>query len=158
PVTLPLHTISRFEIHLHEPVNLNVLLLFSFVNTAIEISANLGESLIATVSYGVLFGLILGKPLGITLLSVIGVKSGMASLPADLRWSHIWGMGMIAGIGFTMSIFISLLAFKDVEAQITAKISVLLGSVVSGLLGYIWLNIMAKKKHKSSVSSSISVW
>jgi NhaA family Na+:H+ antiporter len=88
---------------------------------------------------GIFSGLLLGKSLGIAIFSFLAVKIGVSSLPDDLNWSHVLGAGLLGGIGFTMSIFISLLAFSDSGIVQGAKISVLLSSVVAGTTGYLML-------------------
>lgn len=144
--TLPLKRIARLEHQLHDPVSFIILPLFALANTAILFPEHIGEALDSPINYGILLGLIIGKPLGIFLVSYIAVKAKMASLPADLKWAHILGIGFLAGIGFTMSIFIAMLAFKTEAPQITAKLAVLIASVISGLSGFIYLRLQSAKK------------
>lgn len=136
---LPLKKIPVLEHTLHDPVSFIILPLFALANTAIIFPRDIGHLLTSPVNYGVLLGLVLGKPLGIFLLSYIAVKVGIAGLPHGLRWRHILGMGMLAGIGFTMSIFIAMLAFDDQQTQVTAKVAVILASLFSGIAGYFFL-------------------
>jgi NhaA family Na+:H+ antiporter len=124
--------------------------LFAFANTAIIFPGELAVVLASPIHYGILFGLVLGKPLGIFGMSWLMVKMRFASLPQGIGWKHIGGMGMIAGIGFTMSIFISMLAFKDPESQTTAKLAVLIASLVAGISGYIYLRFLDKKQQSSA--------
>jgi len=142
---LPLERIPALEHRLHDPVSFGVLPLFALANTAIVFPENLGASLTAPASYGILAGLVLGKPLGIVLAGAIAVRLKIAALPKDLNWKHILGMGMLAGIGFTMSIFIAMLAFREPEALVTAKTAVLAASVLSGLAGYIFLVVQNRR-------------
>ena len=95
---------------------------------------------------GIITGLVLGKPLGIWLFSFLSVRLGICALPSDLRWKDILGAGMLGGIGFTMSIFITLLAFKnDGEEVITySKIAILIASFIAGMLGFLWLKLHLK--------------
>jgi NhaA family Na+:H+ antiporter len=94
---------------------------------------------------GIMFGLVLGKPLGITLLSFVAVAFGICRLPAELRWRHIIGAGMLGGIGFTISIFITNLAFAgNAEIVNASKIAILLASMVAGILGFLWLRAFTK--------------
>ncbi|WP_118972659.1 Na+/H+ antiporter NhaA [Taibaiella koreensis] len=144
---LPIKSITRLEHRLHVPVNFFILPLFALANTAIRFPGNTGALLQSPVNYGILAGLILGKPLGITLFSYLAVKLRLASLPADLDWRHILGMGLLAGIGFTMSIFIAMLAFDEHMVQTTAKLGILIASMVSGITGYVFL-------YRKSVASS----
>jgi len=143
---LPLKRIPALEHTLHDPVSFIVLPLFALANTAIVFPADTAAALSSPVSYGILAGLILGKPLGITGLSYLAVKAGIARLPTGLGWKHIIGMGLLAGIGFTMSIFIALLAFRDAGAQVAAKLTILIASVISGLAGYLFLRRLSKKQ------------
>jgi NhaA family Na+:H+ antiporter len=143
--TLPTHKIARLEHILHDPVQFGILPLFALANTAIAFPADISAALDSTINYGILSGLIIGKPLGIFLVAYIAVKTKLAALPEGLNWKHIIGMGMLAGIGFTMSIFISMLAFKEPSLQITAKLAVLIASVVAGLAGFLFLQSISKK-------------
>lgn len=143
--TLPLRKIPALEHRLHDPVSFIILPLFALANTAIVFPASFSDTLSSPLNYGILTGLIVGKPLGIALFSYLAVKMKLARLPEGLNWKHIGGMGLLAGIGFTMSIFISLLAFKDPSAQTTAKLSVLIASVLSGIAGFIFLRIQGKR-------------
>jgi NhaA family Na+:H+ antiporter len=90
-------------------------------------------------------GLVLGKPIGITLLSFIAVAIGICRLPLDLNWKHIFGAGLLGGIGFTMSIFITNLVFSGDAATINAsKMAILLASMIAGTLGFLWLKVLGK--------------
>lgn len=137
----------RLQHFLHRPVAFFILPLFAIANTGIAIDSNWHEGLTHANSIGIMVGLIVGKPIGITLFALVCVKLGIGSLPKDLKWKHILGAGMLGGIGFTMSIFITLLAFKnDGEAVITySKIAILVASFVSGTLGFLWLKMSLKK-------------
>lgn len=141
---LPINKINKLEHKLHDPVSFIILPLFALANTAIIFPAEISVALSSPVNYGILSGLIIGKPLGIALISYCAVKLKLATLPADLNWKYIIGMGMLAGIGFTMSIFISMLAFKDADAQTTAKLAVLIASFVSGAGGFLFLKLTSK--------------
>lgn len=137
----------RLQHFLHRPVAFFILPLFAIANTGIAIDSNWHEGLTHANSIGIMVGLIVGKPIGITLFALVCVKLGIGSLPKDLKWKHILGAGMLGGIGFTMSIFITLLAFKnDGEIVITySKIAILVASLVSGTLGFLWLKMSLKK-------------
>ena len=137
----------RLQHFLHRPVAFFILPLFAIANTGIAIDSNWHEGLTHANSIGIIIGLIVGKPIGITLFALVCVKLGIGSLPKDLKWKHILGAGMLGGIGFTMSIFITLLAFKnDGEAVIIySKIAILVASFVSGTLGFLWLKMSLKK-------------
>ncbi len=137
----------RLQHFLHKPVAFVILPLFAIANTCIAVDSNWQEGLAHANSIGIMVGLIVGKPIGITLFAFLCVKLGIGSLPKELHWKQILGAGMLGGIGFTMSIFITLLAFKnDGEAVITySKIAILVASFVSGTLGFLWLKVSLKK-------------
>lgn len=142
--TIPVKKINVLEHKLHDPVNFIILPLFALANTAIIFPAEISVALTSTINYGILSGLIIGKPLGIALISYCAVKLKLATLPEDLNWRYIIGMGMLAGIGFTMSIFIAMLAFNEPDAQTTAKLAVLIASFVSGIGGFLFLKFTSK--------------
>jgi NhaA family Na+:H+ antiporter len=125
---------------LHRPVAFLVLPVFALANTGIVISGDSVASLTAPNSMGIFTGLFVGKVVGITALSYAAVKLHVCRLPLDLNWRHIVGAGFLAGIGFTMSIFITNLAFKGDAALINnSKMAILLTSLISGIVGYVWL-------------------
>lgn len=130
---------------LHKPVAFFILPLFAIANTCIPISDNWQSSLVQSSSLGIIAGLLLGKPLGIWLFSYIGVRSGFCTLPSDLKWKNIIGVGILGGIGFTMSIFITLLAFDNTDIVNNSKIAILVASLLAGIIGYIFLNQTLKK-------------
>jgi NhaA family Na+:H+ antiporter len=135
---------------LHLPVAFFILPLFAVANTCIPINADWHEGLIHENSLGIILGLVVGKPLGIWLFSFLAVTLGICTLPKDLKWKNILGAGMLGGIGFTMSIFITLLAFKnDGEEIITySKIAILIASFLSGTIGFLWLKFSFKMPEK----------
>ncbi len=134
------------EHFLQKPVAFVILPLFAMANTGLTIGPDWQSSLISASGLGIILGLFIGKPLGITLFSFLGVKLKLASLPKDLNWSAIAGTGFLGGIGFTMSIFITMLAFQDYEMTNAAKMAILAGSLISALTGFIWLKIRLKNK------------
>lgn len=129
---------------LHKPVAFFILPLFALANTCISVDGGWQTGLMQANSIGIFAGLIVGKPLGIFLFSFITVSLGLCALPQDIKWKHVIGVGLLGGIGFTMSIFIALLAFTDPELITQSKIAILVASLVSGLLGFIWLRITLK--------------
>lgn len=131
---------------LHKPVAFIILPLFALANTAIIIDPTWAQSLAQNSSIGILTGLVIGKPLGIFLVCLLAVKVGWSSLGKRIRWQHLIGVGMMAGIGFTMSIFITLLAFEDQQVIDRSKIAILCASLLSGILGFIWLSVTLRKK------------
>ncbi|HEY5369028.1 MAG TPA: Na+/H+ antiporter NhaA [Hanamia sp.] len=141
----------RIEHWLHKPVSLIILPIFALANTAIVFSEGWETGLTTHGSLGILAGLIIGKPLGVLLFSFIAVSIGVATLPSDLKWKHVLGVGSLAGIGFTMSIFITLLAYQDVALITETKIAVLLASLTSGILGFVWLRYTLKNNNNSTI-------
>lgn len=131
---------------LHKPVAFVILPLFAIANTCIAIDSNWHMGLNHPNAFGIILGLVVGKPLGIALFSSIGVSAGLCALPKSLKWAHILGAGMLGGIGFTMSIFITLLAFNDPETILYSKISILIASVLSGAFGFAYLKLVLTKK------------
>ncbi len=129
---------------LHKPVAFIVLPVFALANTAFALSSNIGETLTQHYSLGIALGLIIGKPLGIFLLSFLAVAFGICKLPEDLNWKSVIGAGFLGGIGFTMSIFITLLAFDNETIINNAKFVILISSLIAGLIGFVLLKITLK--------------
>ncbi len=129
---------------LHKPVAFLILPLFAIANTCISIGDSWQSGLGQANSLGIIAGLLIGKPLGIVLFSFIGVGLGLCALPSDLKWKNIIGAGFLAGIGFTMSIFITLLAFDDTEIVNNSKIAILIASFIAGTIGFIFLKLTLK--------------
>jgi Na+:H+ antiporter, NhaA family len=136
---MPLPKISRLIHQLHDPVNFVIMPIFALSNTAIVFPPDIWEALSSTISYGILAGLVIGKPLGIFLFSYLAARLRLASLPDGAKWSQMIGIGMMAGIGFTMSIFIATLAYDQIAWQTISKIAIIAASLLSGLLGYCYL-------------------
>ncbi|MCO6512600.1 MAG: Na+/H+ antiporter NhaA [Aridibacter famidurans] len=147
----------KLEHFLHRPVAFLVLPVFALANTGITIGTDSIASLTSSNSLGIFFGLFVGKMIGITVLTFIAVKAGLCRLPRFLKWSHIIGAGFLAGIGFTMSIFITNLAFKGNEAVINnSKMAILLTSLISGIVGYLWLLAIAKVSGEADEGDAFS--
>lgn len=138
----------KLQESLHFPVNFVILPLFALANTAISFSGNISAQLLSRVGLGIIGGLVLGKPIGIILSSLLAMKLKIASLPEDLSLKHIIGAGLIAGIGFTMSIFIAMLAFKDESHINAAKISIITASLFAGTLGLVFLKLALRKERE----------
>lgn len=130
---------------LHKPVAFLILPIFALANTAIILSSNMGEVLAQHYSIGIALGLIVGKPLGIFVLSFMAVKLRICELPSDLNWKSIIGVGFLGGIGFTMSIFVTLLAFDDSTIINNAKFIILLSSLAAGIIGFLSLKLTLKR-------------
>lgn len=137
----------RLENWLHRPVAFGVLPIFALANTAIVIDPNWSREIFSDNSLGIIAGLVLGKPIGVVAFCALGVVSGLCHLPPELNWRHIFGAGLLGGIGFTMSIFIANLAFPADAALVDAsKIAILVASAIAGVLGYLWLRFFAQRK------------
>lgn len=126
----------RVEHQIQWPVTYLILPLFALANTAICIPDNVGSALMHPVSLGVFFGLVIGKPLGIVLASLISVKVKIASLSQSINLKKLIGAGILGGIGFTMAIFVDNLAFTDQELIGLGKVSILIASTTCALVGY----------------------
>ena len=144
----------RLEHFLHKPVAFVILPLFALANAGIIISGDAVASLSAPNSLGIIFGLLVGKVVGVSALALLAIKLGLCRAPRGLGWQQIIGAGWLAGIGFTMSIFITNLGFKGDDALINnAKMSVLLASLLSGVVGYFWLMAIHKTDADSDTIS-----
>jgi len=137
---------SILQHFLHKPVAFFILPLFALANTCILISNDWRTSIGQAHSLGILTGLTIGKPLGIFLFGFTAVALGIGTLPAELKWKHIIGIGLLGGIGFTMSIFITMLAFDEPEQVNQSKMAILIASLVSAILGFTWLKLTLDKK------------
>lgn len=129
---------------IHYPVIFIILPLFALANTCISLGTDIISGLGEASSLGIIFGLVIGKPFGILVFSFLGVTLGLCALPTDLKWRNILGVGFLGGIGFTMSIFITLLAFIDGALINNSKIAILLGSILAGIIGLIFLMLTLK--------------
>ncbi|PAF53975.1 Na+/H+ antiporter NhaA [Helicobacter sp. 13S00482-2] len=123
--------------------------LFAFANAGVNIGSEIHFN-IDHIVLGVILGLVLGKPVGIFAITFLCEKLGIASRPEGVTWGHIMGAGMLAGIGFTMSMFVSNLAFSHPESMEVSKISILIGSLISGVIGVLYLNVIYKFKPKQN--------
>jgi NhaA family Na+:H+ antiporter len=134
---LPSGLMLEHDLH---PVQVWLILpLFALANAGVTVGGNVLDVLVDPIALGIVAGLVVGKPLGITLLSWLAVRSGRGALPAGVTWGQVAGAGCLAGIGFTMSLFVADLAFAD-EALITAaKIGILAASLTSGVVGFLVL-------------------
>lgn len=134
----------RIQKFLHKPVAFGILPLFALANTSILIGNDFYHGLSSAVSIGVIAGLFIGKPVGIFIFTYLSVQVRICNLSPDINWKHIFGTGILAGIGFTMSIFITLLAFTDTALINLAKIAVLLASLGSGIVGFLYLRTVVR--------------
>lgn len=132
---------------LHKPVAFVIMPLFALANTGIVLSGNWVESLTSSNSLGIFAGLFLGKPIGIVLFALVSLKLGLSQLPDDMSMRHIIGAGFLGGIGFTMSIFITILAFGNPDLVQDSKIAILITSFLAGLTGFIILKTRSGFEH-----------
>ncbi|HQD45505.1 MAG TPA: Na+/H+ antiporter NhaA [Kaistella sp.] len=145
--TTEISPLEKLEQKLHLPVNFLIMPIFALANTNITFQSGMVDGLFTNFGYGIILGLFLGKLLGITFFSWIFIKLKISSLPDQSSWTQVMGAALLAGIGFTMSIFIALLSFKGhPEIQDEAKFAVLVASVISGFAGYSLLRYVGKKK------------
>ncbi|MCD8741163.1 Na+/H+ antiporter NhaA [Mucilaginibacter roseus] len=149
--TIPVRTKSGYsplcelEHKLSAPVNFFILPIFALANTNITYEQGMLAGLLTPLGLGIIFGLILGKPLGIFLMTFAAVKTKLSKLPEGINWVHIAGAGALAGIGFTMSIFIALLSFNEPELQSRAKFAILTASIIAATVGFICLKAYSKR-------------
>lgn len=129
---------------LHKPVAFIILPIFALANTSIVIQSNWISDLNSPASIGIFAGLVLGKPIGVILMCGLAILLGICKLPGELTWKYLIGAGILAGIGFTMSIFITLLAFRDPAFIAAAKITIMISSLLAAFIGLIWLKIFLK--------------
>ncbi len=138
--SMPLDKLAKIEHLLHKPVNFVIMPLFALANTAIVLPSSFGGIYTSTIAFGVVGGLIIGKPIGIFLFSFIASKLGIATMPSQSSYKQLLGIGMLGGIGFTMSIFTSSLAYSQPELLVISKVAVITGSIGSSILGYMYLS------------------
>lgn len=135
------HTpLQKLEHALHPVSTFIILPLFALSNAGVHIEGNIMELILSPISIGIIFGLTLGKPIGVAMASKLVTKLKIATLPEGMNWYHVYGAGFLAGIGFTMSIFISELAFEaDADKQI-AKVGIFVASILSAIIGMVILS------------------
>jgi len=141
--------LQRLMHALHPWVAFLILPLFAMGNTGLVFKGIVfSETISNPAVLGIIFGLVFGKPIGIMLFSYFSVKTGLASLPQEVRWSHILGGSMLGGIGFTMSLFLSELSFSDPKFIDYARIAILVGSVLSAAIGMSYLGFISTPASK----------
>lgn len=142
---VPVSKLGIYKHKLHYPVNFLIVPVFALANTAIILPENAIGALTGSLSWGIILGLVIGKPLGIFIASYVMVKNKKAAMPESVSWMQLMGAGLLAGIGFTMSIFIAMLAFQQPLVQDTAKVAVLVASLIAILLAMGWLYITGER-------------
>ncbi len=138
--------LEKLEHLIVKPVNFIIMPIFALANTNIQFEEGMVDGLFSPLGAGIILGLFLGKPMGVALFSWLSVKLGFGTLPSGANWKHILGLGLLAGIGFTMSIFVSMLSFNNPEFQTEAKFAILTASIGAGIAGFIFLSLLSKKK------------
>lgn len=141
---------NRLQEALHYPVPYIILPLFALVNTAIPIGSDWSQTLFEPVSLGIILGLVIGKPFGIFLFTWLSIRLKLAEKPKGTTWSQLFGVGILGGIGFTMSIFVTILAFNNAEIITNSKVAILVSSLLAGLIGFIWLRISFRDSKKKA--------
>jgi NhaA family Na+:H+ antiporter len=139
--------LQRFEHKFHPWVTFAIMPIFALANAGIVLGGNLSSILSTPLALGILCGLIIGKQVGITLFAWLSVKAGLAELPSSVTWKHIYGIGWLGGIGFTMSLFIANLAFADEQILNISKTAVLAASLIAGCIGFFILRFFATHGH-----------
>lgn len=143
--------LEKLENKLHFPVNFLIMPIFALANTNIILKNGMVDGLFTNFGMGIIGGLVFGKVIGITTFSFVAIKMKISEIPLKSNWIQMLGAGFLAGIGFTMSIFIALLSFKGhPEIQEEAKFTILIASAISGFIGYILLKYFGRKKIKLS--------
>ncbi len=147
--------LEKLEHSLTVPVNFLIMPIFALANTNITFQKEMIGGLISPLGLGIIFGLFLGKTIGVTLFSWFAVKIKLAKLPSGANWKHVIGVGMLAGIGFTMSIFISLLSFSNADYVLEAKFAILCASIIAGLSGFVYLKSIKITNNEKKNTSHI---
>ncbi|HYG37277.1 MAG TPA: Na+/H+ antiporter NhaA [Cytophagales bacterium] len=137
--------LEKLEHFLTKPVNFLIMPIFALANTNIALEPGMIDGLFSNMGFGIFFGLLIGKPLGIFIMSWVSVKTGLSALPANTKWIQIVGLGVLGGIGFTMSIFIAMLSYQDQQLQTEAKFVILITSLLAGIAGYTLLKLISRR-------------
>jgi len=157
PLRVPKSThkpLETLEHAIHKPVNFMIMPLFALANTNIVLELDLFHGLLSTLGLGIILGLVIGKPVGVFFMTLICVKLKLCKMPDYANWLQILGVGMLAGIGFTMSIFVAGLSFSKHPFVLSeAKVAVLLASIVSAILGASFLLLLHRLKVKSRLKA-----
>lgn len=144
--TVIISPLEKLEHQLHKPVNFLIMPIFALANTSIAFEKGMVDGLFSTLGMGIILGLVVGKVLGISVFSWVAIRLKLSALPAGSSWSQMIGTGFLAGIGFTMSIFIALLSFKgETILQNEAKFAILIASGLSGIIGFVLLKRTGRK-------------
>ncbi|WP_242918671.1 Na+/H+ antiporter NhaA [Pontibacter liquoris] len=148
--------LEKLEHALTKPVNFLIMPIFALANTNIRFEAAMLDGLTSSLGLGIILGLLVGKPVGIFCFSWLSVKLGISSLPSDVTWLQVLGLGLVAGIGFTMSIFIALLSFNDPVFQTQAKFAILIASLIAATLGFLFLKKLSAINKQPEIKGTAS--
>jgi NhaA family Na+:H+ antiporter len=148
--------LQRFEHGLHYWVSYLIMPVFALANAGVAVGDRLLQDISSGIGLGVIVGLVVGKQIGVTLFSWLSVKLGFGSLPSGVTWKHIYGTAWLAGIGFTMSLFVANLAFGETGLGEESKIGILTASLFSGTVGYLILRSIAKRDAAAQSASPSS--
>ena len=140
--------LEKLEHSLTKPVNFVIMPIFALANTNVLYNDSMLNGFTSSLGLGILLGLLLGKPLGIFIMSWVAVKTGLGSLPEGTTWKQVGALGILAGIGFTMSIFVAMLSYTNPVLQTQAKFVVLVTSVLAGAIGYITLRVIYRLNNR----------
>jgi NhaA family Na+:H+ antiporter len=154
---MPLNQLSKVEHKLFHPVNFIIMPLFALANTAIVLPSNMEYVFQSTISIGIIVGLVIGKPLGIFSFSYFAVKLKIAAAPSNSTWQQLLGIGMLGGIGFTMSIFTTTLSYKTYDLQIIGKVAVIAASTLSACFGFVYLYKYKPKNVAHKTKSTVAL-
>ncbi len=139
--------LARVEHALLHPVSFLIVPLFALANAGVDVRTGGSEALASPITWGVLLGLLVGKPVGVTLFAWLAIRTGIAALPAGGSWSQVVGVSFLCGIGFTMSLFVANLAFPGNASHLSAtKIGILAASILAGLIGGVIVARSARKR------------
>lgn len=142
---IPIHKVEKYEHVLHQPVNYFILPVFALANTTIALSAESIPHIFSDLGLGIMLALFAGKTLGISSLVFVSIKTGICELPREILFKHIVGVALLAGIGFTMSLFFTALSFNDPGSANIARLAIIIGSTFSAICGLIFLSLTLKK-------------
>jgi Na+:H+ antiporter, NhaA family len=154
---IPVNKLVAVEKAIHNGVNFFILPLFALANTALLIPNHFGSALTSTLGLGIIAGLLIGKPVGIFFMSYLLVSLNIAKLPTNIKWKQILGMGTLAGIGFTMSIFTTMLAFGDEGSRDIARIAILTSVSLSAVLSTVYFSGIKFSSFKNTKLAVIHV-
>ncbi len=142
-------SLQRLEHSIHPWVAFGIMPLFALANAGVVLDAGIIQNIFEPVAFGIILGLVVGKPLGIFLFTWLSIKLGIGHMPPGVGWFHILGVSLLAGVGFTMSLFIADLAFVSIEYSSQSKIAILLGSLIAGSAGYFLLRLFSSNIDRS---------